>query len=49
MNSWTRLGTVIAILVATASWTTTEQSRNVQMPLNSACAFGFYNDRPCSY
>ncbi|MFK0334894.1 hypothetical protein ACIQUB_27675 [Rhizobium sp. NPDC090275] len=39
---------VVTAFIATAC-TSTEQSRNPRMPLNSACAYGFDNDRPCSY
>jgi predicted neutral ceramidase superfamily lipid hydrolase len=39
---------IVTAFVATAC-TSTAQSRNAGMPLNSACAYGFDNDRPCSY
>jgi hypothetical protein len=29
--------------------TSTSGARNADLPLNSACALGFNNDRPCSY
>jgi hypothetical protein len=42
-------GTLILTAFVATACTSTEQSRNADMPLNSACAYGFNNDRPCSY
>ncbi len=43
------VGALIVTTVVATACTSTEQSRNPGMPLNSACAYGFNNDRPCSY
>jgi hypothetical protein len=44
----------LVAVVFTAGWitsacTSTTTSRNPDIPMNSACALGFNNDRPCSY
>jgi hypothetical protein len=46
------LALAAAALVVAASLTactSTTTSRDPNLPLNSACAIGFSNDRPCSY
>lgn len=43
------VGTLFATALIATSCTSTAQSRNPDMPLNGACAYGFNNDRPCSY
>ncbi|WP_200959549.1 hypothetical protein [Rhizobium sp. Root1203] len=52
MNHFRKLvtaGALIAVALAAAACTSTTSQRDANAPLNSACALGFNNDRPCSY
>ena|GEM_PF-1543051 len=51
MNRFRRSAVAGALitLVAIASACTSTSQRDPNLPLNSACALGFDNDRPCSY
>lgn len=43
------VGALLATAFIATACTSTAPSRNGDMPMNSACALGFNNDRPCSY
>lgn len=42
-------GALISMVSIVAACTTTNYQQNPSADLNSACALGFNNDRPCSY
>ncbi|WP_194273850.1 MULTISPECIES: hypothetical protein [Rhizobium] len=42
-------GAMISMVMIVAACTTTSYQQNPSADLNSACALGFNNDRPCSY
>ncbi|WP_200847761.1 hypothetical protein [Rhizobium sp. 18055] len=43
------VGAFILPACIVSACTSTTASRDPNLPLNSACALGFNNDRPCSY